>query len=265
MQSHKRRESGILVPRHEGIRKYSPDDARRWVNRRRPQMSFTPIETVHAIMSGTTIVLTFGTATTSGELIVLHMVVGEDGAIPSSVLDNQAQSYTSIYSTNVGTHWRTSLYYFPNSAAGVTTVTITPSGLDGVGAAIAQHYPGIASTSTLDQNGGTPTSSVSPWSSGTTSTQSQSGNLAIGTCFGQFGTSGSTISAGGSWVQDFEVAQGTWDGNNGQSMAMSHQTLAVTAGIANNGTNTSGGGPNWPGVATFKPASGDTLMPQGWM
>ena len=252
--------SGLYLPKP--IRRYSPEEQRRaerkW-NRDwwRPRLSFSPIETVTATFSGTTIVLTFGTATTGGELIVFHLATGENGNIPTLVTDNQSQVYTSVYSVNIGGHWRTSLYYVANSASGVTTITITPNS-DTHGGAIAQHYKGIATTSPLDKNGGTPASS-SAWSSATTSALSVSGELAIGTCWAEPGTASTSISPSGSWTQDATITtSNAFDGSNGLSMALAHYTVAGTSGIANTGTNPTGGvgTVDYAGIATFKPSGG---------
>jgi len=123
------------------------------------------------------------------------------------------------------------------------------------------HYTGIATSSALDQNGGTPTSDAgTAWTSAQVTT-TQNDELLIGTDHGRNNGANATFAASGSWAEIAETLTGVaFDGNGGGGISTQEQIVAVTqTNIANTGTNVSALVNNWAGIATFKMAtSGDT-------
>ena len=76
--------------------------------------------------SGATATFTLGLAnpSTSGNFLLL-ILIGNNGQTISSVTDNKSQTWTAGSSITTGTNLNGFIYYFPNTAAGVTTLTIT--------------------------------------------------------------------------------------------------------------------------------------------
>lgn len=107
-------------------------------------------------------------SSTAGSLIVIAVGNGSGGAI-TSVIDNLGQNYSVAHAIqNDVTGTAVALYYFPNSAAGVTLITVTYAAAQ-TGAAIACEESQVATSSPLD---GTPAGTVAAaaltWNSGPT-------------------------------------------------------------------------------------------------
>lgn len=90
----------------------------------------------------------------AGELIVVEFVM-RNGTALSSVTDNRGQTYVAV-TTPVAPAARAGIYYFPNCAAGSTTITVTATGADTI-SVNASHWAGALTTSPLldfDTNAG---------------------------------------------------------------------------------------------------------------
>lgn len=92
-------------------------------------------------------------ATKSGSLIA----VGISGTISSitvtGVTDNKSQTYSQVSgarATDSGSNYFTDIWYFANSASGVTTITVSLSGSTASGGATAIEVVGINTTSPVD-------------------------------------------------------------------------------------------------------------------
>jgi hypothetical protein len=200
--------------------------------------------------------ITFGTATTSGELVVVAAVFGGNAVAPT--VAGCSATFTQVYLTTIASNTTTSLFYAQNVGSGCTTVTVTAPSGNTHGGAIIGHYTGIATSSALDQNGGNPTVTSSPWSSATVTT-TQASELLVGSDYAAFVSANCDTTATGSWNQDGTLTTGAnFDGNNGSSMAYAHQIVSsIQTNIQNTGTNSTSCN-NYAGIATFKAAAAVT-------
>jgi hypothetical protein len=191
--------------------------------------------------SGGTCSVTFGTATTSGELIVCDWQEGSNNNNPASFTDNKSQSYTPKGGATFG-GFNLGFYELSNSTSGVTTVTMTTNAADNAGlygGLICGHYTGTA-VSSFDQAGAF-TSSATPWSSPTVTT-TVANEVLVG---GNFAFSNLTQAATGSWT-----LRAQWNDGNGDSFIYEDQIVSV---IQTNigATGTSGTNSNSAGIVTF--------------
>ncbi len=219
-------------------------------------MAIARVEAVAtATVSAGTAVATIA-STASGELIIVQW--SGNGDTPT-LSDNQGQSYTTVFNTgDIAGHF-SGLSYKENSAAGVTTVTLTTTGGGTLGGIHVAHYTGALTSGALDQNGGTPgLDAGDAWTSALVTT-TQADELLIGANRGHFNGANANFVASGSWTEIAQMALSVpFDGNNGGSMQLQEQIVSsIQTNIANTGTN---GGTalvnNYPGIATFKASGG---------
>ncbi len=131
----------------------------------------------------TTLTFTYGSAVLAGSL--LRCFITSTGGTPvSGVSDSVNGAWTLAKAVDEASNFSTSEYYFPNSAAGTPTITVTYSGSTATRKIIASEYTGIALTNPVDvtagdeqQNTGTGTDAVT---SGPTTSVAQNGSLAVG-------------------------------------------------------------------------------------
>ncbi len=97
---------------------------------------------------------TFGTSTTTGELIVVGMVWISTGE-SATCTDSGSSTYTQIYLGNGSFAYgggSIQMRYASNVASGITSVTCTET--NGSGRMFVAHVKSMASNGTLDQSGG---------------------------------------------------------------------------------------------------------------
>lgn len=190
--------------------------------------------------------VSFGTPTTTGELIVVTYFASPTAGNAGTITDNKSGG-TSTYTkdgeiTNLGSHGVFGTQHTANAASGISQITITSTSQSAC-AIIAAHYTGLAS-SPLDQNTGNPTSSGAQstsynFSSSTVSTVS-SNELLVGAVGCQASTGANcTFTGTGIWNSTLAAQQLV----NGARSAVGYQELIVSttqSSIANTGTATSG-------------------------
>lgn len=97
---------------------------------------------------------TFGTSTTSGELIFAITTGGITGTAYGSVTDSGSQSYTqdaTLRKTGIGSHFASTVWFICGSASGISSFTWTYGSGDGNGSSlIVAHVKGIATSSCKD-------------------------------------------------------------------------------------------------------------------
>jgi hypothetical protein len=234
-------------------------------------MAISRVETVNGIFSGSTIVATLGTPTTAGELVVLAIGIGNNGNIPTTITDNQGQTYTLVaeISGAFGGHFYCGIYYKENSAAGVTSVTVTPNG-DVTGGVIASHYTGVATSASLDQKSSMTSVGLSPFASGNITTVNA--NDLLVTCdYSQLDTGSQTNPVWDSpWTEPANgviLSSPTFDGNNGNSLSYADQIVSATGTYHGSGvdgaTGVSGG--NLMAVSSFEAAGGSPPGAIAWI
>jgi hypothetical protein len=106
--------------------------------------------------NATTIVQAFGGASTTGDLIIVHLDYGTTTVHATSVTDNKGNTYKKINSTTWNGTWSAELWYAYNiTGGGTVTVTANLSGAAGHNYTqiYITEYTGIVSTADpLDQN-----------------------------------------------------------------------------------------------------------------
>lgn len=216
----------------------------------------TQVEFVKGFFPNTasgTIQLNFGTPTLAGELIVISGLVVNGFNVATPVVDSGSQSYSNAFVTaNMGaTGWGGGIWYFANSASGITSVTCKETASSGTGIAWAAHYTGAATSNALGNFSTYSGPTVSPWSSA--AIVGGKGSLLWGVCFGKFNGGNSVMSVSGNWnLNDQEQSSSSFDGNNGNGGLASYQVLTAAIGsIQNTGTDT-GTVNHYSAVAEFK-------------
>lgn len=177
-----------------------------------PTISFASITLVQSnsgatvITGGTTLTVTIS-ATTATDLLVFAF--GDTGGnSPTSVVTNTSVALTSGVSLHTGTGLAT-LYYLPNVASGVTSVTATFT-FDVATAALLE-YSGVAASTPLDKtaskdNGFSPATTA--WDSNTTATLTSTGELVVGFAF-EWRLGGQTFTAGTGFTGALTTANGS--------------------------------------------------------
>lgn len=160
-------------------------------------MSLSVIQSKSAtVSSGTTDAITFTSSVTAGSLIVANVATANTTDSVSNVKDNVNNTNFTLAVSKTGTSpGNTYQYYFPNSASGTMTVTVTyTAGLTGGDAFWIYEVGGAATSSPVDVTG----------SSNGTNTNVTSGNITtnnandilIGVC----NLGGSVSSSEGGWT-----------------------------------------------------------------
>jgi len=213
--------------------------------------------------TATTITCTFAAASTTGNLIVVHLDWSGQSRSISTVTDNKGNSYTRINGpTNWdGTNYRAELWYSYNITGGVGAITVTAT-LSGAPISFSQiyisEYSGIINTSDpLDQNSVAigNTAAVSSGSKTTTMTNEliygasigASGTINVGAGFTFRSTANQNIiedknvTTTGSYNSAFTCAGGNWVAQMATFIAASQP---ISTGIINGspfckGTNVS--------------------------
>lgn len=198
-----------------------------------------------ALTTTTTLTATFGTGTTAGNLIVA--AVARPNAATISGVASGANSFTQAVA--VTTQAFVAIYYLPNAPSGLTGITLTLPTADSCIIQVVE-YSGCAAASPLDKTA-SHDSGFSPagtsWSSGATSTLSQTGELIVGV--GSEWRSITTALSSGTGFNSVLVS------SNGVAILEDILNNATTTGIAATGTATTlVNGQVYSMVATFLPA-----------
>src|ERR1700682_3922873 len=187
--------------------------------------------TLFQVSTATTIFRTFAAASTTGNLIVVHLDWDGQTRSITSVTDNKGNNYARINGpTNWdGANYRAELWYAYNITGGGAAITVTAK-LSGAPTSFSQiyisEYSGIATTNPLDQNSVATGNAlaVSSGSKNTTYTNElvygasigASGVLTTGAGFTNRSTANSNIiedknvAATGSYNTTFTSAGGNW-------------------------------------------------------
>lgn len=148
------------------------------------------------------------TITSSRAASLIAVAVSSAAAATITVTDNLAQSYSTAISGTSGTHTNY-IFYKANSAAGVTTVTISANVNSGMTAVVTEYF-GV-STSPLDKTATANVTSTA-FSSGATAATTSASELLLGSAHG-ISKNNSTYTAGTSWstvalINAFNAAAG---------------------------------------------------------
>jgi chitodextrinase len=188
--------------------------------------------------------ISFGSATTAGDLVIVGIYFGPSSSIVS-VTDSQANLYTQIGTalSSPTNKQRSALFYAKNIKGGSDTVTVLLNAVPqspGLGIYIFE-YKGVDTVSPLDGNAQAAGSSSSVSSGNLTTTVS--GDLLFGFC-----VSDSTCSRGSGFT-----ARSTSEGNLGEDKTLT--AAGTTSAIA------TANAPWTMITAAFKPPSSDTTPP----
>lgn len=153
--------------------------------------------TAATVFSGTTITQAFGSNVTAGSLLTCHIYANHG---ISSVADSLTQTFTSAVTVTDGATFSLATFYFPNSAAGADTVTVTFAGAVTYASLQCAEYSGVAAVSPLDQS--TSNNQTTP---GTGSNAITSGNVTT--------TTNGQLIVG--WTTAFTVGVGTVSAGTG--------------------------------------------------
>ena len=215
--------------------------------------TITRVEVKAASCSNGVDAVTFGTATTAGELIVAVVSEGPSGSAGGTLSDGASQVYTQDnQATGLGgNQYAVTTFYRFNSAAGVTSITYkqNSSNICAYGKMYAAHYTGIATALAHDASADFGSSQTSPWSSQSLST-SQPSELLVGFLWDHAGSSGVTFTATGGWT----LAAHAEDGH-GNYIAYLDQIVSSTGSYAVTGTSSNAGANNYTALSAFKGTS----------
>ena len=234
-----------------------------------PQPAFAAISRVETVCSNSTNAVTFSTATTQGELIVVSVGVAQGSSAPDGgVTDNKSggsSTYTSIQSiSGFGAAGKSAanLYYTANAASGITQITLSPgAGNEATYSGLcASHYTGIATSNPLDVSQDFTAAQDTPWSSTATGVLSQANELVVGAVINFPNGAGDVdFTATGALTE-----RGEYNSNGGVYGAYADAVVSSTASVTYSGTSSLAGANNTVAIATFKSAvSGppDTTAP----
>ncbi len=188
-------------------------------------------KTLYQTSTATTISLPFSAASTTGNLIVVHLDWDGQTRSITAVTDNKGNSYARINGpTNWnGVNYRAELWYAYNITGGGTAITVTAK-LSGAPTSFSQiyisEYSGVITTNPLDQNSVAIGNSAAVSSGSKTTTYTNeliygasigaSGLLSVGTGFNSRSTANSNIiedknaAAVGAYNASFTSAGGNW-------------------------------------------------------
>lgn len=173
-----------------------------------------------------------------------------------SITDSASQSYSTA-TTITGTVAQTSkIFYFPNTAAGVTSVTISSTSSTDLDL-IVTEYSGILTASPLDKTSTNGQLASTSWTSNATATTTQGSELLIGSCMGNLHNT-TTFTAGTGWTAVATVLS-TRGGAN-LELFMEDQVVSSTGTYAATGT-TSQNDNEYASIATFKYVTPNMVTP----
>jgi hypothetical protein len=206
--------------------------------------------------NGTTVAAVFPGNTTTGNLIVVGVIVNQTTDTISGIADSQGNTYTKIRGRRVATTgaYFCTLWYAKNITGG-TTPTVTVTSTSAQFNVQAFEISGADTATPLDAQsdaGGTTTAITG----GTTAATTTAAEMVIMAGFSDFGNNGYTVGAGYTGLQIMA--------NAAQDMAMQYKIVAATG--TQSGTMTLANASDNAGIiATFKQGtSGQTIAPTGF-
>jgi hypothetical protein len=211
-------------------------------------------------IAATTLVITI-TSSTAGSCLIAGS--GQYGWDVTGVTDNLTQTWTQAF-TPIGNTESSSIWYCPNTASGVTTVTIT-YGTARKSDGFVLEESGIATSSPFDIFSTTPLNNFSvgtTWAAVTTGTTNQANEIAIciaSTAAGSditFALDATSTSAGWAGLTGTGLTSGRVNTSaNGSDTLISRRVLSATGTIDCSGTNVTNPGDAQIAIATFKIAA----------
>lgn len=195
---------------------------------------------------GTTVTATFTSPTKAGNTIIVAAVVN---AGTLTITDSASQVYSTA-TTIAGNGTQTSkIFYFPNTAAGVTTVTISSTSSTDLNL-VAVEYTGVLTASPLDQTSTHGQTAATTWTSNSTTTTAQASELLIGSVMVTLHNN-DTLTPATAW-SSVSTVNNTRGGSN-IGVNMSDQNVVATGTYAFTGTMTGNANDDmYAAVATFK-------------
>lgn len=168
-------------------------------------------------------------ATKAGDLIV---VTAASLASTLTITDSASQTYSTA-TTNTSTLTHLYTFYIANTAAGVTSITITPSVNDRV-VAIVTEYSNVITSSPLDQTSTNNNTAVTSWTSNSTPSTTQAIELLVGSALDPLHNNDIFV-AGSGWLATNTV-NGVGGGNT-LTAFQEDQYVTSTGTYAATGTN----------------------------
>jgi hypothetical protein len=202
--------------------------------------------------SGTTINCLLVSGSTAGNDLVVLVGYMSTGNHLVGVADNQSQTWSAAY-TPTGVR---AVYYFPNTVAGVTTITVT---FDASEAAecFAIERDDLDLSSPVDKTAQHQDSSTASFSSGATSTTAQADEWLV-SLTAQYAGSGITATPDSPWtaIAGTGITAGTiaHGGAGGTAFAMD-RIVSSTGAYTGTGTLSSSVSNSWSAIVTFKLAA----------
>jgi hypothetical protein len=173
-----------------------------------------------------------------------------------TIADSASQSYSTA-TTIAGNVTQTSkIFYFPNTAAGVTTVTISSTSSTDLNM-IVTEYSGVLISSPLDQTSTHAQTSATSWTSNATATTAQASELLIGSCMGTLHNN-TAFTAGTGWNSIATVLNVRGGAN--LELFMEDQYSTAISTYAATGT-TSQSDDEYAAIATFKLVTPNMVAP----
>lgn len=180
------------------------------------------VQNVSGTSSTTTMTGTFGSAVTSGNVIIVLVTTNNfTFSIPSSITDTPGNTYTKITSVNFSNS-QISLWTAPVTTGGTSTVTVHMSGSQ-EGDFIAREQSGLSSA-TPDKfmsNGATTGTAVT---SNNTATTTSANELVVGLIASSLGSQTITVGSG--------YGNTTTAGSTNMKVMIEDKTVAVTGAYA---------------------------------
>lgn len=254
----------LYVPEYEYIRRPIPGERYDRYRRRYPRPLAAITYTVGSSSTNSSASATISfSATAGGETIFVSTGPLSTAGQAYSITDSGTQSYTALTNLSVQTTAgvnQSLAWYKPNSASGITSVTVNNNG----GADFIMYayvISGVISAS-LDINTGSSNQvgSVNHALSTASGTLSQASEFVIASVGGSNGASYavSQISAVGSpWTLDKYISNGAGNFNH----AVASQVVAATTSVQANFTTAITAYLYWSYIISFKGAAGATFQP----
>lgn len=140
--------------------------------------------------------LAYPSSVTAGSLLVGHILAGTGSTAVLAVSDGVNGTYTSAVQGTQGTNVTAGIFYFPNAAAGATTVTFSQTSGSAQLRIIIEEWGGIVTSTPLDKTVSNANGAVTNFQTGTTAATAQSNELVLMTAFETTGTLPNTFPSG---------------------------------------------------------------------
>lgn len=215
-------------------------------------MAISRVQSKSAQVSpGTSVSVTFDSATTTGNLLVLAVscyYAGANAGGTWTASDNKGNTWSSATVTD--TFSKMQVFYVENAAGGSShQVTLTVAGSSTYLIITALEYSGVATSSALDKSGSAYTATnTTSYTSPTTATTAQANEVLIG-CHHAYQSSATPTPASG-WSTVV-----TQSGSSFHTHTVQDQIVSTTGAYASSGTWSVTGANHTDAIVTFKEAS----------